>query len=210
MLHTETVESGTFSILKEIMQLPSLRDHRLVGGTALALRYGHRISEDLDLFCANSFSREEVIQELSSKFSNRFSYNGANLEIGIFGFIDQVKIDIVHYPHKFLQNPKITSNIRLAHDMDIGAMKIQAVLGRAMKKDFWDLAELLRKYSLSEMLSWHQQKYPNQMLAISIPEALIYFEEAEHGINPISINGKSWSDIKAEIKQAVNDYLKVS
>jgi len=44
MLYTEAIESGTFSVLKELMQISSLQSFSLVGGTALALRYGHRSS----------------------------------------------------------------------------------------------------------------------------------------------------------------------
>lgn len=50
MLQTKTVEPGTLSLLKELMELPILNNFSLVGGTALSLKYGHRISIDLDLF----------------------------------------------------------------------------------------------------------------------------------------------------------------
>ena len=40
MLHIETIEPGTFSLLKELMENPLLQPFSLVGGTALALRYG--------------------------------------------------------------------------------------------------------------------------------------------------------------------------
>ena len=44
MLHLATVEPETFSILKELMQLPALSNFDLVSGTALSLKYGHRKS----------------------------------------------------------------------------------------------------------------------------------------------------------------------
>ena len=53
MLHFETVESNTLSILNELMNMPELMEFSLVGGTALSLLYGHRISVDLDLFSIN-------------------------------------------------------------------------------------------------------------------------------------------------------------
>jgi hypothetical protein len=37
-------------------------------------------------------------------------------------------------------------------------MKIQAILGRGKKKDFWDLFELLQHYSLQQIIDWHKQK----------------------------------------------------
>jgi hypothetical protein len=50
MLHFESIEGHTLGILKTLMQIDELKDFDLVGGTALALRYGHRSSIDLDLF----------------------------------------------------------------------------------------------------------------------------------------------------------------
>ena len=50
MLHIETVEPYTFSLLKQLMKMPELQDLSLVGGIALSLLYGHRKSDDLDLF----------------------------------------------------------------------------------------------------------------------------------------------------------------
>jgi len=57
MLHTEAVEPGALSLLKELMTVPALRAFSLVGGTALALRYGHRNSVDLDLFYHEKFDQ---------------------------------------------------------------------------------------------------------------------------------------------------------
>ena len=50
MLYTQTVEPGTFALLKQLLDMPELASFSLVGGTALSLVYGHRISIDLDLF----------------------------------------------------------------------------------------------------------------------------------------------------------------
>jgi hypothetical protein len=62
MLHLETVEPGTFTILEQLLALPELNDFHLVGGTALSLMYGHRISEDLDLFCVSKFDNNQIIE----------------------------------------------------------------------------------------------------------------------------------------------------
>ena len=50
MLHIESVEPSTLELLKRIQALPALAETRLVGGTALALQLGHRVSVDLDIF----------------------------------------------------------------------------------------------------------------------------------------------------------------
>lgn len=44
MLSYQTVEPHTLELLKRLMAEPLFADMRLVGGTALALQYGHRQS----------------------------------------------------------------------------------------------------------------------------------------------------------------------
>lgn len=48
MLHLSTVEPATLELLRKLQSLPILNNTRLVGGTALALQFGHRKSVDLD------------------------------------------------------------------------------------------------------------------------------------------------------------------
>lgn len=50
MLQAATVASGTLGLLGRLQAEPLLCSTRLVGGTALSLQIGHRVSDDLDLF----------------------------------------------------------------------------------------------------------------------------------------------------------------
>ncbi len=47
MLSFQTITPDTLELLKQIFRQPELAHMRLVGGTALALQYGHRQSIDL-------------------------------------------------------------------------------------------------------------------------------------------------------------------
>jgi tRNA(Leu) C34 or U34 (ribose-2'-O)-methylase TrmL len=87
-------------------------------------------------------------------------------------------------------------------------MKVAAILKRAVKKDFWDIAELLKHYSLEDVLEAYHKKYPDQRLAISIPFAITYFEDAEESEDPISLKGQTWQQVKKDIQKKVSDYLK--
>jgi len=207
MLHTETVEPRAFSLLKKLMGVPSLQPFSLVGGTALALRYGHRSSIDLDLFCHNEFNHLQIVQELESAFKDQFVYKQQNTKFGIFCFINEIKVDMVYFPHAPIAEYVEEDKIRMYSTADIAAMKIQALLGRGQKKDFWDLHELLRHYPLQQIIDWHKKKYANQMLAISIPHAITYFVDAENSETPVSYKGQTWEQVKKEISRKVSDYL---
>jgi predicted nucleotidyltransferase component of viral defense system len=190
------------------MVLPSLKQFSLVGGTALSLRYGHRTSIDLDLFYHEKFNHRQIIDELEKTFQRKFVYKQEQTQFGIFCFIDDIKTDIVYFPHIPIEKPEEVDNIRMYSIADISAMKIQAILGRAKKKDFWDLHELLQHYPLQQLIDWHKQKYPSQMLAISIPHAITYFAEAEESETPVSFKNQTWNQIKKEISKAVSDFLR--
>jgi len=64
MLHTEVLEPGTLDILRAVLSTDTFDSFYLVGGTALTLQFGHRLSEDLDFFAPESFDKELVKAEL--------------------------------------------------------------------------------------------------------------------------------------------------
>ena len=171
MLQTQTIEPGTLSLLEQLMDLPSLQEFCLVGGTALALKYGHRISVDLDLFCNKEFNKEQIVTELMKTFGENLLYENTRASWAIFCYIHNVKVDIIHYKHLQIFTTEVEDGCRLYHSLDLMAMKVNAILGRGKKKDFWDMAELLQHYTITECIEAHSKKYPNQQLLISIPNA---------------------------------------
>jgi len=189
------------------MTIPELADFSLVGGTALSLRYGHRKSVDLDLFASSEFDVNKVIAALERTFPAIYRHISTN-SIGIFGYIENVKIDLVKYHfHPVIAPVIVEDDIRFLSNEDIMAMKINAILRRGVKKDFWDIAELLEHYTMDELIDNYIKKYPNQMLLISIPRALIYFDDADNSDEPISFKGQTWEKIKDIIKEKVREFL---
>ncbi len=189
------------------MDLPALAHFSLVGGTALSLLYGHRISVDLDLFSNSSFNNDDIIKALSIKFENRFVTEEKPAAFGVFCFIDDVKIDIIRHPHPLLRSTINEDGIRMFSTEDIIAMKVQAILGRGKKKDFWDIAELLQHYSITDFIKFHKEKYSKQNLLITVPQAITYFADAEESEDPISLKNQTWASVKEVIQQKVSEYL---
>lgn len=134
-----------FGIAKKLTNEEFLSKARLVGGTALALQYGHRISIDLDFF-GNIEEDNETIKEVLINIG-KLSVIKESKNIKIY-ILDDIKIDFVNYRYNWL-DPAIEENgIRLASPRDIAAMKINAIEGRGTKKDFIDIYFLLQHYSL--------------------------------------------------------------
>lgn len=188
--------------------MPELKSFSLVGGTALSLQYGHRISADLDLFCTEGYNYKLLVDSLKKRFGSDFKHEEKESDFGIFCFINSIKVDIINYKHLPIDNIEKEGNIRLHNSKDIAAMKIQAILGRGRKKDFWDLAELLNHFSLGQIIDFYSKKFPSQQLLISIPQAITYFDDAEESEDPVSLKGQTWESVKKIIQQKVSEYLK--
>ena len=188
--------------------MPALQHFSLVGGTALALKYGHRISIDLDLFSHLPFDNNEIIADLESEFGDEFSLQFNREKFGIFCYINEIKVDIIKHPFILLQDVELLEGLRIYHTTDIVAMKVNAILGRGKKKDFWDIFELLHHYSLPDIIQFYYDKFPDQQLIIGIPYALTYFDDAEQSEDPISLKGQTWPEVKKFIQQKVSEFLR--
>ena len=46
------------------------------------------------------------------------------------------------------------------------------------------------------MIQFHETKFPDQNLLITIPQAIIYFEDADESEDPISLKGQTWATVK--------------
>lgn len=60
MLYETVLDRSALSLLQEYCSHQFLQTFSLAGGTGLALRLGHRISYDLDLFSNEKFSCQEL------------------------------------------------------------------------------------------------------------------------------------------------------
>ena len=168
--------------------------------------YGHRLSIDLDIFSNVIFESEHIRKGLIKEFGSTLEIRTSS-NFGIFCFINNVKVDIIRFPHPLIKPIQLLEGIRMFSKEDIVAMKIQAILGRAKKKDFWDIAELLNEFSISDLITFHEEKFKGQNLFITVPQAITYFSDAEESEDPISLKGQTWDSVKSEISTAVRSYL---
>lgn len=155
MLSLRTVEPHTLELLRAISNLSIASETRLVGGTSLALQYGHRNSVDLDFFGSVPFDDNMIESALKSVGTLQVIKRTPNIKMYV---IDGVKIDIVNYSYDWIDEPVIENGLRLASPKDIAAMKINAIEGRGKKKDFIDIYVLLQHYSLQELMQFYKQE----------------------------------------------------
>ena len=204
MLQTKTVTRETLELLENLMQLPEIEQFVLVGGTNLALRFGHRLSIDLDLFTDLKFQPEELYYKLSQKFST--IELASQSETMLFMYINDIKVDVVLLPYPLIRPVDNFNRIRLASVPDIVAMKLSAVARRGVKKDFWDLAELLDVHPMNEMIDFYKEKYATHDI-FHLLRALVYFDDAELQKDPDPLKKMTWKQVKKKIEIATKSYI---
>jgi predicted nucleotidyltransferase component of viral defense system len=206
MLREETVEPSTLGLLKRIVALPELNNYRLVGGTALSLLYGHRKSVDLDFFTDKPLEKEILAEVLSDNFGHIAITNDRSNSI-YQCIIQGVKVDFVSVKDPFLNPIQLLDNIPFADTKDLIALKLNAVKGRGVKKDFWDLAKLLEFYSLENLFQFYHDRYSYDD-TFAVIRSVVYFNDAENTIDPESLDGMTWVKVKSTITKAFDDYYK--
>ncbi|MBQ3340457.1 MAG: nucleotidyl transferase AbiEii/AbiGii toxin family protein [Kiritimatiellae bacterium] len=204
MLHFETIAPETLALLRRIQSHPAFAETRLVGGTALALQLGHRVSVDLDIFGKWNYSDglDAALATVGRVVRESGSQNGKMA----FYYVDDVKVDCVSYEMYGWLDPAIEEEgVRIAAVRDIAAMKINAVTNRGTRKDFVDVARLLEDHPLHEIFGWYRMKYPAANPALAM-RSLSYFVDAETMPMPRMLIPFDWEEAKDRIRAAVRKF----
>ncbi|MDI9257943.1 nucleotidyl transferase AbiEii/AbiGii toxin family protein [Flavobacterium sedimenticola] len=206
MLHYNTVDPQLKSILDTLMQADIFAEFRLIGGTALSLYRGHRMSVDIDLFTDSDYDTVDF-DAIDTFLRETYPYVDTNnfTEIG-FGksyYIGEsednsIKLDLF-YTEPFIQEENVVDNIRMATEKEIIAMKLDVVSRSGRKKDFWDIHELKDDYTIEEMFSLHEQRYPHTHNRELLINNFTDFSEADDDFEPDCLRGKHWELIKLDI-----------
>ena len=134
----------------------------LVGGTALALEIGHRLSVDF-----NFFSSLELPRDLLAKIKLAFPTRSISVTYSspeqLNVLIDDIKTTFLHYPYPVLDPFVAYCGIYLASVREIAAMKALSIGRRLSYKDYVDWYFLLKEnyVKLEEVIVFCQKKFGN-------------------------------------------------
>ena len=203
MLSYQTIRPVTLELLKRLMAEPLFDGTRLVGGTALALQFGHRSSIDLDLFGTieeDTNLTTEVLERIGPTIPGKCSAHIKTYRIC------GVKADFVGYDrYPWIEAAVLEDGLRLASPKDIAAMKVNAILGKGTRKDFVDMYFLIQRYGLDQVMQFYKIKYPDYSEYRAML-SLTYFEDAEQNPMPEMFIDVSWEKMKQDILKAVEAY----
>jgi predicted nucleotidyltransferase len=209
-LYWNTVRPLLKDALTALVQSDIFQPFRLVGGTSLSLRLGHRMSDDIDLFTDepyDSIDFSAIDKFLIKTFPYVSDLAQGPVGMGVSYLVgnsedDTVKLDLFYTDH-FIQPALQIGSYRLATVEEIIAMKIDIVQRKARKKDFWDIHELLGTHTPAQMISLHAQRYPYGHDENLIRTNFTDFSRADEDFDPICLRGKYWELIKLDIVRAL-------
>ena len=197
-MHLEILTPAQITVLEGLTRLAAAPDFYLAGRTALALRHGHRRSVDFDFFRAEAFdgfALQTAVESLPGVIE--WMPSGAhtlNLRI------DSVDVSFFRYPYPLLAPTEPTTwGFDLASDLDIAAMKLEAIAGRGSRKDFVDLRLLCAAgLGLERIFTLCEQKYGTHRTdRYHRLRALAFFADAEQQPPPDMLVPHDWEETKA-------------
>jgi len=154
----------------------------LYGGTALALRLGHRVSQDFDFFSFAPLDpralqsstpllhRAEILQWEQNTLTLLIAMPSGSVKLSFFGGLTFSRV----------REPDQTDDgvLAVASLPDLFATKLNAIYQRAEAKDYLDIHALLQSgLRLAEGLQFARQVYGDHFNSMLPLEALCYFKE---------------------------------
>ncbi len=192
-VHWQVITPTMRELLRFIGRQPFAERFYLAGGTGLALRLGHRVSIDLDFFSAvddiTRRTRQEILTTLSSLSPQALEDVDGNLLLEVSG----LHVGFFGYGYALLEPTDHVENMALASIVDIGLMKLDALISRGSRKDFYDLYFIAQQIPIPTLLRLGETKYPYardfELMAI---ESLVLFENADRDILPTMFVDVAW------------------
>lgn len=203
MADATRLSSAQRSALARLTKVAELRTFYLAGGTAVAFHLRHRVSRDLDLFSASdaidlALVQQALVRQLPDV--EVLAITDATLQITLEG----IPIDLVRYRYAPLETPRVgPEDCPVAGLLDLAAMKLAAVAHRGLRRDFWDIHELLTRggISVDAMLDAYRTRFgKSEPDLYHVIRALTFFDDANRELlMPAGMTAEQW--------QRISDYF---
>jgi hypothetical protein len=191
--HPETITAATADTFHTLRDRSLIGEAYLAGGTALALRFGHRLSVDLDFFTPEPFDEDTFLARLQGMPDFSLVSKGPHT---IHAVIQGTKVSFLGYPYPELFPAAHFEGVPVADPRDIACMKLSAIASRGTKRDFIDLYVACGHFELGEILNWFGRKYAKTNYnRLHILKSLMFFGDAEKDPLPHMLVPLAWEDV---------------
>ncbi|RMH82030.1 MAG: hypothetical protein D6681_17520 [Calditrichaeota bacterium] len=130
----------------------------LAGGAGLIFHLGHRQSPNLDFFTCHPFCPDDWYVILTRDFRADIRHRRkGSLRVHLDGY----PCNFYYYPFPLLDS-LLAEGLPLASLLDIGCMKLRALLSRQRKQDWVDLYQISQRISWERLWESYQIKYRSE------------------------------------------------
>jgi hypothetical protein len=197
--HWEALTAETQQAFHLAAGLELIQRFYLAGGTGLALYLGHRFSVALDFF---SHQPDAVGPDERDQLRRGFddptliiTYDKDTTFVANWRQVGLSFFRLQQYP--LILPIHNLDGVPVASIEEIGAMKLDAIIDRGMRKDLVDLYIILQLISLERLFQVAASKYSRvRTFAVSATRGLAYFVDAEALPMPQMIDRTPWSSMK--------------
>lgn len=158
-MHEEALTKEAAAILPHFKRFQGFY---LVGGTALALQMGHRVSVDFDFFSSDALQKNllQRVKRIFRGYPIQVTYRAVeqlNITIG------EVKTTFFHYEYPVLRPFMSYKDVSIATVDEIATMKAFSLGKRLAYKDYVDWYFMLKedRVDLKEIIILAQKKFGN-------------------------------------------------
>lgn len=161
-LHLDSLAAESRDLLARLSRRRWASEAYLAGSAALALHLAHRPVRDLDfMFGSNRLApqeRRDLLGDLQD------ADPGAGVETARDGYLfarsrSGVGMRFFYYPYPLVDPEEEALGMPVASAMDLGLMKIAAIISRGERRDFVDLYLLARRIALDTLLARAEDKF---------------------------------------------------
>jgi Nucleotidyl transferase AbiEii toxin, Type IV TA system len=166
----------------------------LYGGTAIALRLGHRQSEDFDFFSNETFQPAALIERVDFLKQARIDQRGDNTLTAVAERAGPVRLSFFgDLGMSHVSEPDLArdNGLQVASLLDLAATKLRTIQQRAEAKDYRDIdAVLSAGLSLADGLAAAVAIYGKAFNPLMTLKALAYFKDGNLPSLPIEIQDR--------------------
>jgi len=171
------IKNSLLSLARDLRNI--FPDLYLAGGTAIMIKYDHRISYDLDLF-----SYKIELSSLEARMRDRYECEierivhfpgGDNVDF----FLRGIKVSLVRFPFPNVDSTETIEGVLMASDRDLLLNKIYVAGRRVEAKDPVDIACLLLhhpEWRLDALRADFRKKFKDEKFEIYLA-AVLAFED---------------------------------
>lgn len=156
------------------------KEYFLVGGTAIALQIGHRMSVDFDLFTPKKIKRKSI-KKLVEESGFEYGQIIYEAEEQIHLPVNNVKMTFFSYPFRIEHSIKFNDIVSMPDLLHLAAMKAHALGGRAKWRDYVDLYFILKfHHNFKQVADKAETLFGTFFNAKLFKEQLSYFADIDY------------------------------